>query len=335
MQTYDIAIIGSGSAGTMAALRAVLNNDTCLLFSGTPQDKKRSRALWVKKVENMPAHFNYRRGIEDPNSEVLKWISESDFRQKLTHLKNIGVTKLEKKSDVFEIQDSKGAIHHARYVILCTGVMDVQPLIQQKIEPIFPYANAQAIDYCLRCDGHHIKGKVTAVIGHENSAAWVAIMLHERYGSPIHLCLHGEEAKIEAETQELLDLYGISVKAEAITNIFGDEKAGLLEAFEFSNGERLEVQMGFVSLGMIVYSDLAKTLGAELDERGFVKANATGLTSIEGFYVAGDVMAGVKKQIYTAWDTAVNAADAINQKLRAERRAKKLSAFRNLNAPKV
>lgn len=319
----------------MAALRSVLNNDTCLLFSGSPQDKKRSRALWVKKVENMPAHFNYRRGIEDPNAEVLKWISQSDFKQNLQHLRNVGVSKIEKKADHFEIVDSKGVIHQARFVILCTGVMDVQPLIQNSIEPVFPFANAQTIDYCLRCDGHHIKDKVTAVIGHENSAAWVAVMLHERYGSKIHLCLHGEKSLIEAETQELLDLYQISVLPQRIKTIEGDEKAGTLESFVFEDGERLDIQMSFVALGMIVYSGLAQSIGAELDERGFVKANASGQTSVEGFYVAGDVMAGTKKQIYTAWDTAVNAADAINQKLRSARRARKLAAFRDANAPRA
>jgi thioredoxin reductase (NADPH) len=335
MQIYDVAVIGAGSAGVMAALRAVLNNDTCLLFSGSPQDKKRSRALWVKKVENMPAHFDYRRGIEDPNAEALKWISESDFKHNLQHLRNIGVTRLEKKDELFEILDSKGVTHRARFVILCTGVMDVQPLIQNSIEPVFPFANAQTIDYCLRCDGHHVKDKKTVVIGHDNSAAWVAIMLHERYGSPLTICLHGELPKIEADTKELLDLYQINVIKEKIIEITGDVKSGKLEGFVFDGGHHIAVEMGFVSLGMIVYSELAKSLGADLDERGFVKTTAQGLSSIEGFYVAGDVMAGTKKQIYTAWDTAVNAADAINQKLRSARRATKLAAFRDANAPRA
>ena len=335
MQTFDVAVIGAGSAGVMAALRAVLNNDTCLLFSGSPQDKKRSRALWVKKVENMPAHFNYRRGIEDPNAETLKWIQESSFKDNLHHLRNTGVTKLEKKGDLFEILDSKGETHQARFVILCTGVMDVQPIVQNSIEPVFPFANAQTIDYCLRCDGHHVKDLKTVVIGHENSAAWVAIMLHERYGSEMSLCLHGQPAKIEPDTKELLELYNIDIIKEEIVGFKGDTKSGALEALVLSDGREVPAKMGFVALGMLVYSELAKNLGAELDERGFVKTNAQGLSSIEGFYVAGDVMAGTKKQIYTAWDTAVNAADAINQKLRAARRAVKLEAFRAASGPRA
>lgn len=61
MKIYDIAVIGGGSAGTMAMQRAVLNNDECLFFPGNAKNKKRSRAFWVSKVENMPAHFNYKK----------------------------------------------------------------------------------------------------------------------------------------------------------------------------------------------------------------------------------------------------------------------------------
>ncbi len=74
-------------------------------------------------------------------------------------------------------------------------------------------------------------------------------------------------------------------------------------------------------MGMIVYNELALEVGAEIDERGFVKADTTGLTSIANLYVAGDLKAGTKKQIYTSWDTAVDAANAVNQKVRSSKRA--------------
>jgi thioredoxin reductase (NADPH) len=327
---YDVAVIGSGSAGTMAALRCVLNNDSCLVLAGSPQDKKRSRALWVRTVENMPAHFHYKRGIEEPNAEVFKWVSESKFKDNLNLLKNIGATSIVKNDEnLFIITDSKNQTHTSRNIILCTGVMDVQPLIESSIEPIFPYANAQTIDYCLRCDGHHIKDKKTAIIGHNNGAAWVAIMLYERYQTSVTVLLHGEKSQIEPETLELLQMYKIEILKDKIIEIEGDKKLGRLDAFVFEDGTRIEFEMAFVSLGMIVYSDLAKSLGAKLDERGFVVTSPQGLSSVDGLYVAGDVMAGVKKQIYTAWDTAVNAADAINQKIRSEKRAKALAEFRS------
>ena len=171
-KVYQVCVIGGGSAGVMASLRTVLNNDECLFFPGTPKDKKKSRALWVRRVENMPAHLEYKRGIEEPNLQTIKWIQASAFKDKFFIHKNVGVTSLKKLDDgTFEITTSKNDIFYSEYIILCTGVMDVQPIINGSIEPIFDYANAQTADYCLICDGHHVLNKKTAVIGHTNGAA--------------------------------------------------------------------------------------------------------------------------------------------------------------------
>jgi thioredoxin reductase (NADPH) len=322
-KVYPVCVIGGGSAGTMAVLRVILNNDECLFFPGGPKDKKKSRALWVRKVENMPAHLNYKRGIEEPNAETLKWIQESDFKENLNLQKNTGVSSLKKEGDLFRITDSKNQIHFARYVILCTGVMDVQPEIKGSIETVFDYANAQTIDYCLICDGHHVLNKKTTIIGHGNGAAWAAIMLYERYQTPLmHILTNGKAPDFQADTEKLLSTYGIKVKESPITAIVGEDKGRMLKGYELHDGEFVESEITFVSLGMIIYNELAKEVGTDLDERGFVKADESGATSVAGLYVAGDLKANTKKQIYTAWDHAVNAANAINMKLRMARRPK-------------
>lgn len=319
---HSVCVIGGGSAGVMSVLRTVLNNDDCLFFPGTPKDKKKSRALWVRKVENMPAHLGYKRGIEEPNAETLKWIQESAFKDRLHLQKNTGVVSLKKLDTHFEITDSKGTVHEAKFVILCTGVMDVQPVIKGSIETVFDYANAQTIDYCLICDGHHVLGRKTGVIGHANSAAWVTIMLHERYQPPgLTILTNGEKPEFADDTKKLLELYKIPVKTSPIKEILGEEKGKVLKGFVLEDGEEVPTEITFVSLGMIVYNELALEVGAAVDERGFVKTDDTGLSSVNGLYVAGDLRANAKKQIYTAWDQAVTSANSINQKLRAEKRS--------------
>lgn len=325
-----VAVVGGGSAGIMAMLRTVLNNTDCLFFPGAPADKKGSRALWVRKVENVPGHFQYQKGIEEPNAEVLRWVSASSLSGRLHHMKNLGIKALSKlPNGGFELTDSSGEKHQADFVILCTGVMDVQPLFGGSMEPVFPFANAQLVDYCLRCDGHHVLGKRSAVIGHTTGAAWVSIMLYERYRPPaMYLLGHGEEFSYDDTTRELMDMYGIQRHQATITEFRGDASAGNFEGVTLENGARLNINMAFVSLGMIVYNELAQQVGATVDGRGFVAADANGLTNVAGLYVAGDLMAGTKKQIYTAWDTAVNSADAINMKIRAQDREQLLQEFR-------
>lgn len=318
---YPVCVIGGGSAGTQAVLRTILNNDECLFFPGSPQDKKRSRDLWVRKVENMPAHLGYKRGIVEPNLETIKWIQESAFKDNLHMIKNTGVVSVKKENDIFIITDSKNNIHHAQFIILCTGVMDVQPEINGSIETVFDYANAQTIDYCLICDGHHVLNKKTSVIGHTNSAAWVSIILFERYRPKNFTILtNGKKPEFEADTQKMIDMYGMKVVESPIVEIVGQEKGKLLEAYVLEDGTRVETDITFVSMGMIVYNELAKQLEANVDDRGFVKTDEAGLSSVPGLYVAGDLKANVKKQIYTAWDSAVNSANAINMKIRIKKR---------------
>ncbi len=322
--THDIAIIGSGAAGVMAALRGVLNNDQVLLFTGNAKSKKKARASWVYKVENMPGFHQYKKGIMDPNKSTLEWIRQSEFQDKLETLKD-SVTSFKKENDIFHLEDSKGNTYKAKYVVLATGLMDVQPKINDSIAAIFPYSNTQLAEYCLRCDGHHTLNKETAIIGHSSSAAWVAVMLRERYDHPATFILtNGEEPDFSDEVKQLVELYDIQVRTSPIVDFIGNPKEHKLESVILENGCLVNVDIIYVSLGMIVYSDLAKTIGAELDERNFVKTNNKGETNIDNFYVIGDVRANTKKQIYTAWDTAVDSLDDINRKIRASKRALKL-----------
>ena len=320
---YPIAVIGGGAAGTMAVLRTVLNNDETLFFPGNAKDKKRSRAFWVRKVENMPGHLAYQKGIEDPNLESLKFLAEGEFSEKFHWLKGRGVVDIKKRSNGgFTLTDSKGEHYTARFIILATGVMDVQPEIDGSIAPILPYANVQIVDYCIRCDGHHTKGKHVSVIGHQIDAPWVGAILHERYDCPIHLLTNGKEPEFDEDGERLIKAYNFKVSTSPIIGVEGDDKKLDLKGFQLGDGEFVDTDFSFISLGMIVYNELAKALGVEVDDRGFVITDAKGHTNIEGVYAAGDLRAGVKKQIYTAWDTAVDSADHINGILRREKRNK-------------
>jgi thioredoxin reductase (NADPH) len=307
-------------------MRSVLNFDETLFFPGSPKNKKKSRAFWVSKVENIPGHLSYKKGIDEPNLENLKWLSENHFQEKFHWMKNKGIVEISKNvKNIFELIDNKGEKYFASSVILCTGVMDVQPFINDSIQPIFPYANVQIVDYCIRCDGHHVIDQDVTIIGHEEDAIWVSFILHERY-SPRSMTIltNGEKINLSDKEKKLCELYKIKVNTKKIIDITGNAKEGLLESYTFEDNTEFKTSFSFVSLGMIVYNELAVSLGADIDERGFVKTNSKGLTSVDNLFVAGDLRANTKKQIYTSWDTAVDAADAINSKMRRDKREKLL-----------
>ena len=134
---------------------------------------------------------------------------------------------------------------------------------------------------------------------------------------------NGQEPNFSQDVIDLMNLYKIEVFTNKITKVLGNVKTTGLEGYEFDSGRMLVTGFSFVSLGVIVYNELAKKIGAEIDQRGYVPTDVKGMTNIENFYVAGDIRAGFKKQIYTAWDMAVDSLDEINRKLRLEKRNQK------------
>lgn len=348
VEIYEIAVIGAmGVAGSMGALRAVLNNQKVLAFSGDPTTTRKSRGTWVTKVDNMPLMFDRKRPVASTAKETIDWLlKHRDFSKNFNLVKQ-AVSSIEKVEvdgeEVFEIyapknlnqdsdfmyEKSEESKYYAHYVLLCTGIADVQPLINGSIEPVFPYANVGHIDYCLRCDGHRSLGRTTGVIGHGPTAAGVAIILHERYAPPeMKIFLNGEQADFSDEQKELIDLYGIKIIPDPIVGINGDPKVAM-ESFslEGSDGKYDEpVDFAFAMLGQIAYNELAVSLGAEVSEKGNVICNERGESSVAGLYVAGDLRDTGMYQIYTAWDQAVSSVDDIDRKLRAMKREKLLAA---------
>jgi len=333
MKTYDIAVVGSGAAGSMGALRAVLNNLETICFMGSPQTKKRARATWVGKVENMPVLFDKPKAVFQSSQEVFKWIETQEQWKEMLHTVKDSVSDITGHKGAFTLKTSKGESFQAKYILLCTGIMDVQPLIQGKIQNIFPMANAGHIEYCIRCDGHKSKGKETVIIGHNESALWIATLLKERYNNPkMTVLTNGQKIEIEtnSEIMKRISCYGIQIKEPPIKEIKGDAKNAGLEGFVLEDGEVVSSQMAFVSLGTLVYNDLAKALHCKIDERGYVVCDDKGETSTPGVFAGGDLRADRKKQIYTAWDTTVDSVDKIDSHIREEKRAQVLKQCEDL-----
>lgn len=327
MKRFEVAVVGSGAAGAMGALRSVLNNLDTVVFMGSASTKKKARATWVGRVENMPVLFDSPKAIFESSKEVFDWIAKHpQWAEKLETVKD-EVTRISGSKGNFLLTTAKGNEFTAKYVVLCTGIMDVQPEIKGSIEPIFPMANVGHVDYCIRCDGHRSKGKDTVVIGHTETAAWVACLLYERYQNPSMTILsNGQPIEVPEESalRDRLKCYGIAYDEAPIDQILGEAKGEGLTGFKLSSGKVVEAQMAFVTLGTIVYNALAKELGCQVDERGYVSTDESGETSVAGVFVGGDLRANKKKQIYTAWDITVDAVDKIDSYIRTEKRELRL-----------
>jgi thioredoxin reductase (NADPH) len=321
---YDVAIIGGGGAGTMAYLRAVLNGNKAVMFTGDADAKRKGRATWVIEVDNMPGYHGVGRPITKTSSDTLKWIKGQDTLKDYGDVMKAKVTQISRDEESFVVSyESRkdSASLRAKHIILATGVMDVQPEIGGTIAPIFPFANRGEAIYCVRCDGHQTLGHSLTVVGRADSAIYIASMMMDRYDhESVPVLTNGPGASFSEKAMETADLYGITINEAPITRILGDDEQGL-QGFELEGGEQFKAERAIIALGIIAYNELLTGLDGEVDGVGKAVVDEHFESSVPGFFVVGDLVSGSKMQIYTAWDESVDAADEIDRRVRAHKRA--------------
>lgn len=312
---YPIAIIGAGAAGTMAVKRTVLNNTEVLLFAGANQERRRSRGNWVRKVDNVPGLSRYERTILELRNDVLKELVQTPLSHNLYVIEE-SIFLIEKENDFFKLTDGLGRTYYAQYVVLATGMMDEQPHIQGSIRPILKYANGQTVAYCSLCDGHRSFGKKSVVIGYSESAAQAALLLSEKYQlKEMTILTNGHRHEFSPERLKEIQDKGIKIIEEPVHEVLGNEKLKQLTGFKLANGNTIEAEMGFVALGIRPNNQLALQLGAQVDASGLVVTDLNGESSVPNLFVIGDLRADSMKQIYTAWQHAVDAIQFIHQRI--------------------
>ena len=68
----------------------------------------------------------------------------------------------------------------------------------------------------------------------------------------------------------------------------------------------------FIAVGIVPRSDTVKNL-AELDDNGYIVADESGRTSLDGLFAAGDVRTKELRQIITACSDGANCVDSVNK----------------------
>ena len=120
-------------------------------------------------------------------------------------------------------------------------------------------------------------------------------------------------------TPELLERIqdkNIRILQTPIWEILGNKAEKQLTGFTLEDGTKVEAEMGFVALGIRPNNELALQLGAQIDADGLVITDSSGESSIPHLFIVGDLRANSMKQIYTAWQHAVDSIQLINRRIR-------------------
>ena len=292
---YDVVIIGGGPAGYSAALytsRAGL--DTLVVEKMAPGGQMALTDI----IDNYPG-FN--EGVDGFTLGMNMQLGAEKFGAKTEYAEVVGVELAEK---IKKITTSSGILY-SKAVIIATGA-DPRKLGIEGEDSLI----GKGLHYCAHCDGRFYKDKTVIVVGGGNSAVSDAlylshlckkvIMIHRRDTLRATKIYH--EPLMKAENVEFM-------WDSAIDSYIVDGRIVGANVKNLKSGEVSEVMCDgiFVSVGREPLSYLFKDQ-ITLDSYGYIVADESTMTNIEGVFAAGDVRTKALRQVITAASDGATAA---------------------------
>jgi thioredoxin reductase (NADPH) len=296
VREYEVVVVGGGPAGLTAALYTTrLGHRTAVV------DRGGGRAAMMLDTHNVI-------GVtEDVSGNEFLATAREQVEAYGADLHRDLVTGAERTDDGrIRLSGNDGAFVADR-VVFATGFSD------GRADPPLP-RTGKGLHYCLHCDAYMFVDESVYVMGHGDSAAYVA-MIMLNFTDEVDLLLRGDDPTWSEETGRMLDAHPVDVIEEDVTGLEkGDD--GWLEAFEFEDGTRREYRGGFAMYGSEYNTALAESLGADLNDDGTVDVDDHGRTSVDDVFAVGDVIQG-HNQIPVAMGQGAKAGIQIHMDLRA------------------
>ena len=294
---YDIIIIGAGPSGMSAALYALRANKKVLLLE---KECFGGQIINASNIENYPALPN---------------VSGYDFATNLyNQIKSLGV--ILKYEEVLEVTDKKEVItrkdtYKGKNIIIATGLKKRKLNLENEDKLL-----GSGISYCATCDGNFYKNKNVAVVGGGNTALEDALYL-SNIASKVYLIHRRDnfrgEKKLISEVKEKNNIE--LILSSNITKIIGEDNLNSIEITDNRNNiSKLEIDGLFIAIGNIPDNNRFKNI-IDLDENGYIIANANLKTKTDNIYVAGDTRVKTLRQLVTATSDGAIAVTEITKEM--------------------
>lgn len=284
---YDVMIIGGGPAGYTAALYAARAGlDTVVI-------EKMGAGGQMSLTDTIDNYPGFDEGIDGFTLGMRMQKSAERFGASTLYgeIKSVDLT------DRIKCAETEKEIYRARAVIISIGA-DPRELGLNKERDFI----GKGIHYCAHCDGRFYKDKTVMVVGGGNTAAADALYL-ARFAKKVYLVHRRDTLRAEKILRDPL------LKAENVdflwnstpVRLLGNERIEGVELQNLKTNESKAISADgiFISIGRKPATQFLD--GAlKLDESGYIIADETTKTNIDGVFAVGDVRTKPLRQIVTA-----------------------------------
>lgn len=299
-EIFDIIIIGGGAAGLSAAVYTERYLMKTLVLEGPEPGGETSNA-WI--IENYPG-IPHIEGFD--LVEQMKKQAESEN----TVFKVESVKKISIANHCFTIITNEGNEYFSKTIVFAHGSRRRRLGLPREEE-----LKGHGISYCVTCDAQLYKDKTVAIVG-GGDASVKGANLASMHSAKIYFIVRDD--KLNAEPANL-EVFKTKKNIEVIyntevTGFLGDKMlTGVSLSRKHQGNTNLEVQGLFIEIGALPNTDLPKSIGVAVDDRGYINVDPMMKTNIDGVYAAGDITnatGSFKQDIVAAAQGAIAATSA-------------------------
>jgi len=299
----DVIVVGSGPAGSTAAIYAARAQLRPLVFEGSVTAG--GALMNTTDVENFPG---FPEGIMGPDLMGNLRAQAERFGSELVA---DDVTEVDLTGDVKIVVTGDGQFtprveHRARAVILATGSAYRSLGLESEKR-----LSGRGVSWCATCDGFFFKGKTIAVVGGGDSAVEEATFLTRFAESVTIIHRRGELRASKIMQKRAFDDPKISFLWNSeVVEVLGEQKVSGLRLRDTVTGVESELDVAglFVAIGHDPRVELVRGQ-VDLDEAGYVAvAGRSTRTNLPGVFACGDVVDHEYRQAITAAGSGCAAA---------------------------
>ncbi|MEE3468380.1 MAG: FAD-dependent oxidoreductase [Eubacterium sp.] len=283
---FDIVIIGAGTAGLSAAIYGTRAGKRVLVLEQTTYG---GQIVNTPDIENYPgiAHisgFEFAKGLYDQAMEL----GATYKAEKVIGIEDQGEVKLVRTTE---------REYRVKAVIIATGAKN-RPLGLDREQELV----GAGVSYCATCDGAFFRQMDVAVVGGGNTALEDAAFL-SNYCNTVYVIHRRKEFRgDEKDVAVLREKKNVKFVLDSV--VVGMLGFGMLEGILVKNvktekTQEIKVSGLFIAIGQQpdnqAFADLVT-----LDEQGYIVADESCETGVDGIYAAGDCRTKTVRQLTTA-----------------------------------
>ncbi len=300
----DVVIVGAGPAGLTAAIYTARSGmDTIVL------DKANigGQVAITPVVENYPGYTSIPgKTLTDMMAQQASQYTDIHQGEEVLEVNNTG-------EGLYRIKTTSSQ-YETKVIIVATGAEHTKLDVPGETRFF-----GRGVSYCATCDGYFFKDdKKVIMVGGGNTAATEALYL-ESIGVDVTIVHRKDKLRAEERLQKNIEERGIPVIWDTVVEEISGENVVTsvkLRNLKDSKVSDMAVDGVFVAIGYDPVNELAKKIGLDLTDEGYIKVDEGLRTSLPGVYAAGDITGGIKQIVTAVGQGSVAAINAFEDMMK-------------------